>query len=96
MLHLTNTRLASASGQPQDACLSAKCLPTCSSITYQPHACLPRHRSAVCRVWDMRTKVQIHALAGHEDNVAAILAQPTDPQVGAWVLPTGGICIVNK
>lgn len=35
----------------------------------------------VCRVWDMRTKVQIHCLSGHTDNVAAVLAQPADPQV---------------
>lgn len=43
---------------------------------------------AVCRVWDIRTKVQIHCLSGHEDTVASILAMPTDPQVGArhaWV-----------
>lgn len=37
---------------------------------------------AACRVWDIRTKVQVHCLSGHEDTVAAILALPTDPQVG--------------
>lgn len=36
---------------------------------------------AACRVWDIRTKVQVHCLSGHEDTVAAILAMPTDPQV---------------
>ena len=39
-------------------------------------------RDATCRVWDMRTRVQIFALSGHEDTVSAILAQGTDPQVG--------------
>lgn len=38
-------------------------------------------RDATCRVWDIRTKSQIFALGGHEDNVAAILTQGTDPQV---------------
>ena len=47
----------------------------------------PPRPPAVCRVWDMRTKVQIHCLAGHTDNVAAILAQPADPQVGVVVFP---------
>lgn len=37
---------------------------------------------AACRVWDIRTKVQVHCLSGHEDTVSAILAMPTDPQVG--------------
>jgi pleiotropic regulator 1 len=46
-------------------------------------------RDATCRVWDMRTKVQVFALSGHTNTVAAILSQPTDPQVrlgpgGAW------------
>ena len=38
-------------------------------------------RDSVCRVWDMRTKVQAHCLSGHDDTVASILAQSTDPQV---------------
>ena len=40
-----------------------------------------RASRAACRVWDIRTKVQVHCLSGHEDTVAAILAMPTDPQV---------------
>ena len=36
----------------------------------------------MCRVWDMRTKVQVHCLAGHDDTVASILANPTAPEVG--------------
>ena len=37
-------------------------------------------RDAVCRVWDMRTKVQVHCLSGHDDTVCSILAQGVDPQ----------------
>lgn len=38
-------------------------------------------RDSVCRVWDMRSKVQIHALSGHDDTVCSIISQSTDPQV---------------
>lgn len=38
-------------------------------------------RDSVCRVWDMRTKLQVHCLSGHTQTVCSILAQPTDPQV---------------
>jgi pleiotropic regulator 1 len=38
-------------------------------------------RDSVCRVWDMRTKVQIHCLSGHDETVCSILTQGTDPQV---------------
>jgi pleiotropic regulator 1 len=38
-------------------------------------------RDAVCRVWDMRTKVQVHCLSGHDDTVCSILSQGVDPQV---------------
>lgn len=38
-------------------------------------------RDSVCRVWDMRSKVQAHVLSGHDDTVCSILSQPTDPQV---------------
>lgn len=38
-------------------------------------------RDSVCRVWDMRTKSQIHTLGGHENSVSAILANSVDPQV---------------
>ena len=38
-------------------------------------------RDSVCRVWDMRSKVQAHALTGHEDTVCSILSQGSDPQV---------------
>jgi len=38
-------------------------------------------RDSVCRVWDMRSKVQVHCLTGHDDTVCSILSQGTDPQV---------------
>lgn len=37
-------------------------------------------RDSVCRVWDMRSKVQAHVLSGHEDTVCSILSQGSDPQ----------------
>ena len=40
-------------------------------------------RDSVCRVWDMRSKVQAHVLTGHDDTVCSILSQPTDPQVSS-------------
>ena len=42
-------------------------------------------RDSVCRVWDMRTKVQVHCLTGHENTVCSILTQPVDPQVSVDV-----------
>ncbi len=39
-------------------------------------------RDSVCRVWDMRSKVQVHCLSGHDNTVCSILTEPTDPQVG--------------
>ena len=38
-------------------------------------------RDSVCRVWDMRSKVQAHVLTGHDDTVCSILSQGSDPQV---------------
>jgi len=38
-------------------------------------------RDSVARVWDMRTKSQIHVLAGHNNTVDSLLSQSTDPQV---------------
>jgi pleiotropic regulator 1 len=40
-------------------------------------------RDAVCRVWDIRTKQSIYTLSGHEDAVASLLTNGTDPQVSA-------------
>jgi len=38
-------------------------------------------RDASARVWDMRTKAQIHALTGHTGTVADVKCQESDPQV---------------
>lgn len=38
-------------------------------------------RDASARVWDMRTKAQIHVLAGHSATVADVKCQESDPQV---------------
>lgn len=43
-------------------------------------------RDSVCRVWDMRTKVQVFCLSGHNDTVCSILTQGMDPQVSARCL----------
>ena len=36
---------------------------------------------AVARVWDMRTKHQVHCLTGHDNTVGALLTKSTDPQI---------------
>lgn len=38
-------------------------------------------RDASARVWDMRTKAQIHVLAGHTATVADVKCQESEPQV---------------
>lgn len=38
-------------------------------------------RDASARVWDMRTKAQVHVLAGHTATVADVKCQESDPQV---------------
>ena len=53
--------------------------------------CCAGGRDSVCRVWDMRTKVQVHCLAGHDDTVASILANPTSPEV-CCLLPQALSC----
>ena len=36
---------------------------------------------SVARVWDMRTKHQVHILAGHNSTVGSLLTSSVDPQV---------------
>jgi len=43
-------------------------------------------RDSVCRVWDMRTKVQVHCLSGHDQTVCSILSEAPDPQVRARLM----------
>jgi pleiotropic regulator 1 len=38
-------------------------------------------RDAVARVWDMRTKHQIHVLSGHEHTVTSLLTAAVHPQI---------------
>lgn len=38
-------------------------------------------RDSVGRVWDMRTKANIHTLSGHTNTVASVLTQAVEPQV---------------
>jgi|SRR6266481_343397 len=38
-------------------------------------------RDASARVWDMRTKAQIHVLSGHTGTVGDVKCQDSDPQV---------------
>lgn len=55
-------------------------------------------RDSTCRVWDMRTKLQVFALSGHTNTVASVLTQPTDPQVrllccAALCTASGVVCV---
>ncbi|KAL9994814.1 putative transcription factor WD40-like family [Helianthus debilis subsp. tardiflorus] len=34
-------------------------------------------RDSVCRVWDIRSKMQIHALSGHGNTVCSVFTRPT-------------------
>ena len=36
---------------------------------------------SVARVWDMRTKHQVHVLGGHSGTVGSLLTSSVDPQV---------------
>jgi pleiotropic regulator 1 len=38
-------------------------------------------RDATARVWDMRTKANVHTLTGHTNTVASVLCQAVEPQV---------------
>ena len=38
-------------------------------------------RDSTARVWDMRTKTNIHTLAGHTSTVGSVVCQATDPQI---------------
>ncbi|GLH05455.1 Lissencephaly-1 homolog [Gryllus bimaculatus] len=38
-------------------------------------------RDATCRVWDMRTKANVHTLTGHTNTIASVVCQSAEPQV---------------
>lgn len=43
--------------------------------------CVVNTVDSVARVWDMRTKHQIHVLTGHHATVGSILTNAVDPQI---------------
>ncbi|CAI7568527.1 unnamed protein product [Penicillium bialowiezense] len=45
------------------------------------HGHLSGGRDGVCRVWDMRTRSNVHVLGGHKGTVADIKCQDADPQI---------------
>lgn len=38
-------------------------------------------RDSTARVWDMRTKANVHTLTGHTSTIASVVCQAADPQV---------------
>lgn len=38
-------------------------------------------RDSTGRVWDMRTKANVHTLVGHTNTVASVICQTAEPQV---------------
>nr|CAD7258271.1 unnamed protein product [Timema shepardi] len=38
-------------------------------------------RDATCRVWDMRTKANVHTLTGHTNTIASAICQAAEPQI---------------
>lgn len=52
-------------------------------------------RDASARVWDMRTKAQIHVLSGHTATVADVKCQESDPQVITGSMDSTVRCATN-
>lgn len=38
-------------------------------------------RDCTARVWDMRTKANVHTLTGHSNTIASVISQIAEPQV---------------
>lgn len=38
-------------------------------------------RDSTARVWDMRTKANVHTLVGHTNTIASVICQTAEPQV---------------
>jgi pleiotropic regulator 1 len=53
-------------------------------------------RDASARAWDMRTKAQIHVLAGHTGTVADVKCQESDPQVITGSMDSTVRCVSKK
>ena len=57
--------------------------PRCPTVVECSDRCAVAYFSVVLfrQVWDIRTKSQVHVLAGHTDTVASLVTQSTEPQV---------------
>lgn len=42
-------------------------------------------RDATARIWDMRTKANVHTLTGHTDTIASLACQASEPQVFLYI-----------
>lgn len=42
-------------------------------------------RDSTGRVWDMRTKANVHTLVGHTNTVASVICQSAEPQVNSFM-----------
>jgi len=53
------------------------------SLALHPHidVLMTAGRDATARVWDMRTKANVHTLTGHTNTVASVICQAAEPQV---------------
>lgn len=67
------------------SCSLARSGPAVDFNTYSLHPTLDvlitAGRDASARVWDMRTKAQVHVLTGHTATISDVKAQESDPQV---------------
>lgn len=57
-------------------------------------------RDSTARVWDMRTKANIHTLTGHSNTIASVVCQAAEPQVSEGLCVFGfsineELCIFN-
>jgi len=43
-------------------------------------------RDVTCRVWDMRTKANVHTLTGHTNTIASVVCQAAEPQVSLVIV----------
>lgn len=50
-------------------------------------------RDSTARVWDMRTKANIHTLSGHTNTVASVICQAAEPQVCGNIVLKCLLCI---
>lgn len=52
-------------------------------------------RDSTGRVWDMRTKANVHTLVGHTNTVASVICQSAEPQVIIFIAFTLYMCLLN-